>query len=512
MGDRYVFISYATQDKAAAEEVCETLERAGSTCWIAPRDVKAGKLYPEEIIAALRGCRAVVLLLSSSSNKSPHIVKEIDSAFNRRLPILTLRVEDIEPSGALEYYLGGIQWLDGFSLPLKAHLARLCENVDAVLGAAISPPVIETHMRAAALVPPVVETSIRGFCLPWPANDRSSTEVRNAAALLTNVKSLPMAYLERLAAHCRHEGKALVLVAPTLESAFVKLTQSVGGLAIEAADLRGQPLDELLEDLGVYLGNSALLREAGFGLPCRSDGREKTDKGIFYPDTDFYDILVDCVASACEVRTDSHHTYFETEETPKLLALRENVISVLKYRARNQARSKEEFDGLNERLRRFGAVEPVAEHRIERVSFERGANEITLPLGFASRYFVTDMDTYECCIGDPKVLVTTCPLSDIDVIVPALEQAAEGLVVFAPRILEPALATMICNKLRGAVLSLAVLGCSAEELSAIASLTGAGLIDETNSGRLRRSSVRDLFGNARRVVAEIHKTTITAGE
>src|SRR5215469_9900921 len=171
MGDRYVFISYATEDKAAAEEVCETLERAGSTCWIAPRDINAGKLYAEEIVAALRGCRAVVLLLSSSSNKSPHVVQEIDRAFNRRLPILTLRVEDVEPSGPLEYYLGARQWLDGFSFPLKSHLARLSENVATILGVPLSPSVVGAPMRASALGPPVVETSMRGFCLPWPAKD-----------------------------------------------------------------------------------------------------------------------------------------------------------------------------------------------------------------------------------------------------------------------------------------------------------------------------------------------------
>jgi hypothetical protein len=38
-GTADVFISYASTDKAAADSICDTLERGGITCWIAPRDV-----------------------------------------------------------------------------------------------------------------------------------------------------------------------------------------------------------------------------------------------------------------------------------------------------------------------------------------------------------------------------------------------------------------------------------------------------------------------------------------
>ena len=38
-----VFISYASQDKAVAEAVCQALEKAGVACWIAPRDVVPGE-------------------------------------------------------------------------------------------------------------------------------------------------------------------------------------------------------------------------------------------------------------------------------------------------------------------------------------------------------------------------------------------------------------------------------------------------------------------------------------
>lgn len=190
---------------------------------------------------------------------------------------------------------------------------------------------------------------------------------------------------------------------------------------------------------------------------------------------------MNCLCTASEVWTDSHQTYFETKKSPKLLRARESTIRLLKYRAASLARSNEEFSGLNERLRRFGAA-PVTEHVIERVSFEVSANRITLPVGFASRYF-TDMDRYHARLEGAKILVATCTLSDSDVIVPALECASEGLVLFASRVDEPALATIITNRLRGTALSLVVQGCSSEQLVAVAHLSGASLIGETNFGR-----------------------------
>jgi hypothetical protein len=43
--DISVFISYAQQDKFAAEAACAALEAAGILCWIAPRDVEPGKAW-----------------------------------------------------------------------------------------------------------------------------------------------------------------------------------------------------------------------------------------------------------------------------------------------------------------------------------------------------------------------------------------------------------------------------------------------------------------------------------
>ena len=75
-----VFISYASEDKIVADAACAMLESHAVRCWIAPRDVIPGMAYGEAIIDAIRGCRIMILVFSSKSNKSPHIPKEIERA------------------------------------------------------------------------------------------------------------------------------------------------------------------------------------------------------------------------------------------------------------------------------------------------------------------------------------------------------------------------------------------------------------------------------------------------
>ncbi|MGO9632295.1 MAG: toll/interleukin-1 receptor domain-containing protein, partial [Steroidobacteraceae bacterium] len=57
-----VFISYASQDKAVADSVCQALEKAGVPCWIAPRDVILGGSYAGEIVHAIDATRLLIII------------------------------------------------------------------------------------------------------------------------------------------------------------------------------------------------------------------------------------------------------------------------------------------------------------------------------------------------------------------------------------------------------------------------------------------------------------------
>jgi hypothetical protein len=127
------FISYSTPDKATADAVCAKLEGIGIRCWIAPRDVVPGREYAAAIIDAIDRCRVMVLIFSANANKSRQIHREIERAASKATPIVPLRIEEITPTDSMEYFLGGIHWLDALTPPLEMHLQRLADTVEAIL-------------------------------------------------------------------------------------------------------------------------------------------------------------------------------------------------------------------------------------------------------------------------------------------------------------------------------------------------------------------------------------------
>src|SRR5258708_37267706 len=83
-----VFISYASADKHIADAVCAALEPAGIPCWMAPRDVKPGALYADAIMRAITNAKALVLILSESSNASSHVDKHGERTSTEKQPII----------------------------------------------------------------------------------------------------------------------------------------------------------------------------------------------------------------------------------------------------------------------------------------------------------------------------------------------------------------------------------------------------------------------------------------
>jgi hypothetical protein len=86
-----VFMSYASEDGDLANTVCAHLERAGLSCWIAPRDVTPGREYASEIMRGIEACDSVVLLLSEHANASPMVRKEIERAISKGKPVFPRR-------------------------------------------------------------------------------------------------------------------------------------------------------------------------------------------------------------------------------------------------------------------------------------------------------------------------------------------------------------------------------------------------------------------------------------
>jgi tetratricopeptide (TPR) repeat protein len=184
---RPVFISYATSDRKEALGVCSALERRGRQCWISTRDVAPGENYQEAIVRSLRNSRAMVLVFSDAANNSDEIKKELSLASRYHIPVMALRIEDVEPSDAFAYELSTRQWIDAFESWDKS-IDALSQRISQMSGAA---------EEAAPLSRPAARRArVSGF----PAR----TLIIAAAAVLVVVASLAAWLMMRPGAAAEH--------------------------------------------------------------------------------------------------------------------------------------------------------------------------------------------------------------------------------------------------------------------------------------------------------------------
>ncbi len=138
--------------------------------------------------------------------------------------------------------------------------------------------------------------------------------------------------------------------------------------------------------------------------------------------------------------------------------------------------------------------------------------------GYISPYMVTDTDKMEAVIDDAYILITDKKISNIQEILPLLEQIVQSgkkLVIIAEDIEGEALATLIVNRLRGTFTCVAVKAPGfgdrrKEMLRDIAILTGGEVISEELGLDLKETTV-DQLGRARQVKIEKESTIIVDG-
>ncbi len=128
-----VFISYSADDRPIADAMCSTLESKGIRCWIAPRNILPGMDWGGSIIDAIGSSRVMVLLLSSNSNVSEQVKREVERAVNKKVIVIPFRIEDVSLSPSLEYQLSLTHWMDALTPPMENHLERLATNIQQLL-------------------------------------------------------------------------------------------------------------------------------------------------------------------------------------------------------------------------------------------------------------------------------------------------------------------------------------------------------------------------------------------
>ena len=178
---RDVFISYKTEDKEAAYRLCAALERESISCWMAPRDIPPGQEWASAIVDGLQRSRSFLLLLSSHSSAAKQIAREAELADRQNIPIMTFRLEDIQPPKELLYFLGNIQWLDGFGGQFDAAAARLA---DVIRGGANYPAEKSAIHQAPRAPSDPIKADVASPTAAPPVNKRSAYLLPIAAGLV----------------------------------------------------------------------------------------------------------------------------------------------------------------------------------------------------------------------------------------------------------------------------------------------------------------------------------------
>ncbi|MBI5679906.1 MAG: toll/interleukin-1 receptor domain-containing protein [Methanobacterium sp.] len=128
-----VFVSYSVRDMNVAENVCSNLESSNIKCWIAPRDIEPGANWGESIIDAIENSKLMVLIFSADSDKSPQVLREVERAVSRGIPIIPFQIEDVEPSAPMDGFLSGENRLEAHTPPLETHIRKLTNQVKILL-------------------------------------------------------------------------------------------------------------------------------------------------------------------------------------------------------------------------------------------------------------------------------------------------------------------------------------------------------------------------------------------
>lgn len=139
-----IFLSHSSRDAAIAGQICEQLEKNGIKCFIAPRDIRPGKEYAEEIINGIDKSATMVLLMSQNANSSPHVLREVEHAVSSGTPILVYKIEEVALSKSMEYFLMTHQWVSAKPQEDYADIVAFVQdlakeeraNTDAAAGAA----------------------------------------------------------------------------------------------------------------------------------------------------------------------------------------------------------------------------------------------------------------------------------------------------------------------------------------------------------------------------------------
>ena len=125
-----VFISYSARDLETVKRLARKLEDGGLSVWYTHRDNEDD--YAGTIVEALDKSRCFVLVASSASLDSQHVLAEVDLAFQRRPDDITFKILRLDPTPfppAFRYYLSCEHWAESDAPTMEERIEAFAKYV-----------------------------------------------------------------------------------------------------------------------------------------------------------------------------------------------------------------------------------------------------------------------------------------------------------------------------------------------------------------------------------------------
>lgn len=123
-----VFISYSSKDFDKVNNVKNILEINGISCWMAPQCIPSGSSYAKEIPMAIKNCKVFLLMLTSKSQESQWVPKEVSLALSETKCVIPFVIEDCILTDMFNFFLTDVQRYYAFELQSDS-LRELIERI-----------------------------------------------------------------------------------------------------------------------------------------------------------------------------------------------------------------------------------------------------------------------------------------------------------------------------------------------------------------------------------------------
>jgi TolB-like protein/Flp pilus assembly protein TadD len=166
-----VFVSYSRADQARVLELTAKLRAAGVSLWIDQGAIDAASVWSEQIVNALDGAKALLLIVTPTAVHSDNVAKEVMLVSERKGHILPVHLEPTVIPPTLKYQLAGIQHIEHFKGgDADASVKSILRSLER-LGVAIAPP---AQAKPAAVA---VQTAAAAPSRPIAASDQGALAV-----------------------------------------------------------------------------------------------------------------------------------------------------------------------------------------------------------------------------------------------------------------------------------------------------------------------------------------------